>query len=217
MKRSPQRQEPALSKPDEPSHGNAEYPWTKFDAEAYFSHYYRELHADDIEVIQRTVEALKNAKPRGEKLNVLDVGTGGGVPGVILAIVRPDLRIELCDSVGKKARAVTSILADLGLQLPVHASAAQEVLRTSRFDTLVIRAVAPLAKVLTWFAPHWRSIGRLLIIKGPAWVEERHVAREKGLLGQLSLRKVAAYPLPGTQSESVILSIAPKPNQGAAP
>lgn len=77
-----------MSKPDEPSHGNAEYPWTKFDAEAYFSHYYRELHADDIEVIQRTVEALKNAKPRGEKLNVLDVGTGPNLFPLLAAMPR---------------------------------------------------------------------------------------------------------------------------------
>jgi 16S rRNA (guanine527-N7)-methyltransferase len=70
--------------------------------------------------------------------------------------------------------------------------------------------VAKLRKLLEWFRPHWPSIGRLLLIKGPAWVEERGEARHYGLMHALSLRKLAAYPLPGTDSESVILQIAAK-------
>ena len=51
---------------------------------------------------------------------VLDVGTGGGVPGVVLAIVRPDLKVSLCDSVAKKAKAVAAIVEQLGLKMAVH-------------------------------------------------------------------------------------------------
>ncbi len=141
---------------------------------------------------------------------VLDVGTGGGVPGVILAIVRPDLTVELCDSVAKKAKAVESIVAEIGLPLVVHHAPAQQVLATGSYQVLVARAVAPLAKLLTWFADHWDAFDRLLIIKGPAWTEERGEARERGLLRGLELRKVAEYPLPGTESQSVVLSIRPK-------
>ncbi len=78
------------------------------------------------------------------------------------------------------------------------------------FDTLVVRAVAPLAKLLTWFAPHWQSFERLLVVKGPAWVEERHAARERGLLRKLQLRKLESWPIPGTESESVLLEIREK-------
>jgi methylase of polypeptide subunit release factors len=89
---------------------------------------------------------------RGDE-RVLDVGTGGGAPGVILAILRPDLRVELCDSVAKKARAVEAIVAEAGLPIPVHAAAAQALVAgrregPDRFDTLVVRAVAPLGKLL---------------------------------------------------------------------
>ena len=63
----------------------------------------------------------------GEK--VLDVGTGGGVPGIVLAIVRPDLEVALCDSVAKKAKAAAEIVAELGLKVPVHHAPVQEVLR----------------------------------------------------------------------------------------
>jgi 16S rRNA (guanine527-N7)-methyltransferase len=144
---------------------------------------------------------------------VLDVGTGGGVPGVVLAILRPDLSIELCESVGKKARAVEAIVKELGLDVPVHHVAAQKVLESRSFEELVARAVAPLANLLTWLAPHWDAFQRLLIIKGPAWVDERHVARERGLLKRLELRKIYSYPLPGTESESVVLSITAKPER----
>lgn len=142
--------------------------------------------------------------------HVLDVGTGGGVPGVILAILRPDLKVALSDSVAKKARAVTAIVEDLKLPVQVYHAAAQDVLKQQAFDSLVVRAVAPLPKLLTWFNPHWDAFKQLLVIKGPAWLEERAEARHKGLMNELSLRKLAAYPLPDTESESVLLAIRPK-------
>ncbi len=141
---------------------------------------------------------------------VLDVGTGGGVPGVVLAILRPDLRVSLCESVGKKAKAVESMVRELDLNVPVYASRAESVLEDFRYHALVVRAVGPLWKMLRWLEPHWASIGRLLVVKGPAWTDERNEARHRGMLNQLELRRAAAYPMPGTDSESVILRIWPK-------
>jgi 16S rRNA (guanine527-N7)-methyltransferase len=141
---------------------------------------------------------------------VLDVGTGGGVPGIVLAIVRPDLEVALCDSVAKKAKAVEAIVGEVGLKTTVFHAPVTELLETEHFQTLVARAVAPLTKLLSWLAPRWDSFDRVLIIKGPAWVEERKQAREAGVLKHLELRKLAAYPLPGTESESVVLSIRPR-------
>lgn len=144
----------------------------------------------------------------GEK--VLDVGSGGGVPGVVLAIVRPDLKISLVDSVGKKAKALSDIVRRLGLNVPVHNVRAEELLGQEKYDTLVVRAVAPLAKLLRWFRPHWDSFGRLLILKGPAWVEECGQARHLGLLNNLVLSNLKTFPLSGTESESVLLQINPQ-------
>jgi 16S rRNA (guanine527-N7)-methyltransferase len=138
---------------------------------------------------------------------VLDVGTGGGVPGVMLAILRPDLSVSLCDSVGKKARAVESMVAELGLPTPVYACRAADALEVNTFDTLVARAVASLRKVLTGLAPHWDAFDRLLLVKGPAWVAERGEARHHGLLAGLELRKAATYQTPETGAETVILKI----------
>ncbi|MCE9547710.1 MAG: 16S rRNA (guanine(527)-N(7))-methyltransferase RsmG [Planctomycetia bacterium] len=142
--------------------------------------------------------------------HVLDVGTGGGVPGVILGIVRPDLHIELSESVGKRARVVGEIIAALGLNITMHHGAAQAVLENQVFDALVVRAVASLSKLLTWFEPHWASIGRLLVLKGPAWVEERGEARHLGQMHYVQLRKLSEYPLPGTESHSVLLELRAK-------
>ena len=145
---------------------------------------------------------------------ILDVGTGGGVPGGVLAILRPDLQVSLCDSVGKKARAVEAIVGELGESVPVHHARAELLLAETAYSTLVARAVGPMDKVLRWLKPHWNSIGRLLLVKGPRWVEERRVARHRGLLNDLQLRRVAEYAMPDTESTSVVLQLWPKMSGG---
>ncbi len=142
---------------------------------------------------------------------VLDVGTGGGVPGVVLAILRDDLQISLSESVGKKARTLTDIVEKLGLGTVVLHARAEDLLVDRHFNTLVIRAVARLKKLLEWFNPHWSSMDRILVLKGPSWIEERGEARHFGLMRGLALRKLDSYPLPGTESESVLLQISPVP------
>jgi len=169
-------------------------------------------HTDHEKFVARDlVDTLAFAEFLAPGERILDVGTGGGVPGIPLAIVRPDLRVWLCESVGKKARAAADIVSRLGLAsaLPVHHGRAEGLVARQPFNTLLVRAVAPLAKLLGWFRPHWGSFDRMLVLKGPAWVEERAEARHRGLLRTLALRKLTSYPLPGTQAESVLLQICP--------
>ncbi len=158
-------------------------------------------------VARDLVDSLAFSQFLQPKERVLDVGSGGGVPGVVLAIVRGDLHVSLSESVGKKALALDDIVRQLGLSIPVFHARAEDILAEHRFDTLVVRAVAPLKKLLEWFRPHWKAFDRLLILKGPAWVEERGEARHYGLMHELALRKLASYPLPNTESESVLLQI----------
>ena len=141
---------------------------------------------------------------------VLDVGSGGGVPGVVLAVLRDDLHVSLCESVGKRAAALADIVERLELSAPVFHARAEDVLAERRFNTLTVRAVARLRKLLEWFRPHWKAFDRMLVIKGPAWAEERGETRHYGLLRDLALRKLASYPLPGTDSQSVLLQIGRK-------
>ena len=144
---------------------------------------------------------LSKLLERGER--VLDVGTGGGVPGVVIAILRPDLTVNVCDSTQKKARAVEAMVSDLGLPIRVYPNRAEEVLEITTFNTLVARALAPLVKVLGWLEPYWDAFDRLLLIKGKSWVEEQGEARRLGRLKGLELRKMASYEASDTGAESV--------------
>jgi 16S rRNA (guanine527-N7)-methyltransferase len=161
-------------------------------------------------VARDVIDSMQLAQLLEPNEHVLDVGTGGGVPGAVIAILRPDVRVVLCDSVAKKAKAVAAIVEEAKINSRVQHASAQSLLENHKFDTLLVRAVAPLAKLLTWFKPHWDHIGRLLVLKGPRWVEERGEARHHGLFHGLSLRKKAEYPLAGTDSTSVILEIQPE-------
>jgi 16S rRNA (guanine527-N7)-methyltransferase len=153
---------------------------------------------------------LSKLLENGER--VLDVGTGGGVPGVIIAILRPDLTIALCESTQKKARAVEAIVGELELPIRVYPNRAEEVLEITTFDSLIARALAPLPKILRWFIPHRDAFDRLLLIKGRSWVDERNEARAAGLLRDFDLRKPTSYTTPGNDAESVILSLTRKDN-----
>lgn len=153
------------------------------------------------------VDSVQLSRLLGTGEQVLDVGSGGGVPGIVLAILRPDLDLCLCESVGKKAKVLDRIVADLGLPIAVHHGRAEGLLEEFGFDTLVARAIGPLWKVCTWFEPHWHAISRVLLIKGPRWLDERAAARERGLLKGLELRRVAEYPMSGTSSSSVIVEL----------
>ncbi len=139
--------------------------------------------------------------------DILDVGTGGGVPGIPLAILRPDLAVSLCESVGKKSKAVDDMVVKLGLPIPVHHARVQDVLEDLRYASLVTRAVGSLSQLAGWLKEHWHSFDRLLAIKGPKWIEERGQARHLGLLNGIELRKLSSYTMPGTESESVILQL----------
>lgn len=153
-------------------------------------------------VDSRAIEPFLGA---GER--VIDVGTGGGVPGVVLKILRPDLKMMLTDTVGKKARAVEHMVHQIGVAADVFLGRAEDLLAARKADTLVVRAVAPLSKLCTWFAPLQKSFDKLLIIKGPSWVDERYEARQKRLLNRWQLRKIDEWPLPGTANSSVLLEL----------
>ena len=168
-------------------------------------------HTDHEKFVARDlIDSLAFARFLEPEERVLDVGSGGGVPGIVLAIVRDDLRVSLCESVGKKAQVLAQMVERLGLQTPVLHARAEDVLTHERFNTLTVRAVARLKKLLEWLRPHWKSFDRLLVLKGPSWIEERGETRHHGLLHDLSLRKLTSYPLAGTESESVLLQIRPK-------
>jgi 16S rRNA (guanine527-N7)-methyltransferase len=175
-------------------------------------------HTDYRKFVSRdVVDSMALAEFLRPRERVLDVGSGGGVPGVILAILRPDLQIELCDSTGKKALALSEIIQELRLDIPIHHDKAETILagrgKGTRFTTLTIRAVSRLVPLLRMTAPYWNMFDRLLLVKGPKWVEERGEARHYNLMTKLALRCLKTYPTPITETEnvnSVVLQICRK-------
>jgi 16S rRNA (guanine527-N7)-methyltransferase len=157
-----------------------------------------------------TVQLAQQLRPDEE---VLDIGSGGGVPGIPLAILRPDLRVSLAESVGKKAKALEDVVAELQIPVTVFADRAEKLLEDLRFDVGVARAVGSVSKLIQWFRGNWVSLGRLLAIKGPKWVDEQTEAQAAGLLKNLQIKVAAQYAVPGQDWESVILKIWPKGNR----
>ena len=172
-------------------------------------------HTDHEKFVSRDLTdalALAEFLRAGER--ILDVGTGGGVPGIPLAILRPDLRVELCDATGKKTLAVSEILREMKLDIPVWHDKVETLLpkreKGERFTTLVVRAVSRLADLLRMVAPHWTLFDRLLLVKGPRWPEERGEARHFNLMNKLALRCLKTYSTKTTNIESVILQVCRK-------
>ena len=158
------------------------------------------VHRDLVDTIQ-----LSNLiKPNEE---VLDIGSGGGVPGLVLAVIRPDIAVTLCESIGKKAAVLKEFCKQLKLEVVVENARAEELLADNRYDTVTARAVGPLAKIFRWLDPHWINFRQLLAIKGPKWKEERLEAEAQRLMRFLVLKVAARYPSPGEDWESVILEV----------
>jgi 16S rRNA (guanine527-N7)-methyltransferase len=134
---------------------------------------------DRDEAIERHVEGSLAILPAIRSLGggrVVDVGTGGGFPGVPLAVGEPSLRVELVEAREKKARAVAACIERAGLPaIPVHAERVETLAHgplREAFDIAVARALAPLPTLLELTLPLVRVGGHLVAIKGERAREE---------------------------------------------
>lgn len=84
---------------------------------------------------------------------IIDIGTGGGFPGIPLAIYFPEVQFHLVDSIGKKLKVVEAIVASLSLKNVTFQQARAEEIKNNKFDFAVSRAVAPLKDLWKWSKP----------------------------------------------------------------
>ena len=86
-------------------------------------------------------------------MQVMDLGCGGGFPGIPLAIMFPDAHFHLVDSINKKLKVVAEIAAATGLQNLTTQHSRAEDIKNRKFDVVVSRAVAPLKDLWYWSKP----------------------------------------------------------------
>jgi len=129
-----------------------------------------------------------------------DLGSGGGVPGIPLALARPELRVALLESRGKKAAVLESLVAELGLapRVAVAAVRGEAWLAENKVDLLVARAVGRTPAVLELLSPVRKGFRRLVLMKGPT-VDEELAELNPRWLGALGfgLPKRVEATLPG--------------------
>lgn len=151
---------------------------------------------------------------------VVDVGSGAGLPGVVLAITRPDLDVHLVEPMLRRTEWLTRAVSDLGLSnVTVHRGRAEDLVGTVSAPWVTARAVARLDKLARWCVPLLEPGGTLVAMKGrsaAAELEEDRLALERlGLVrAVVTAHGAAALDEPVL---TVDLSFAPRPARSARP
>lgn len=143
-----------------------------------------------------------------ESHQLADVGSGGGVPGLPLAILRPDVSITLIESTKKKVGFLRETIESLELKnVNVLDSRAEDVGRgklRETFDVAVVRAVATLDWLAEWCLPLVRKKGKVLAMKGERAAEELPAAATAIRLMGGGLAVVHAVVLPGSEHRVIV-------------
>lgn len=149
----------------------------------------------------------------------LDLGTGGGFPGIPLAALTPHICWTLLDATAKKLRFIEQTAGSVGLEnvRVLHAraeEAAKEPAQRECYDIVTSRAVAQLAVLAEWALPFVRLGGTFIALKGPRGEEEWAAAERAVTLLGGRLRERLTLPLPGTDESRTIFyieKVAPTP------
>ncbi len=123
---------------------------------------------------------------------IADLGSGGGMPGIVIAIVRAELTVDLVESREKKVSFLAQASQDLPNATPVNRRI--ETLAGEEYDLLVARALAPLERLLPLARPALKAGGWLLAMKSSAFVDE--LRAQDTSAGRFSLEKTSKYELP---------------------
>ena len=140
---------------------------------------------------------------RGQSAKVLDVGSGGGLPGIVLAICRPELDVSCVDTVGKKAAFIQQVAATL--KLPnLHGIHARVESLTGPFDVICCRAFASLPDFVNWSRGALAEHGVWMAMKG------KHPQAEiDGLPADVRVFHVEPLTVPGLDAERCMVWMRP--------
>lgn len=133
-------------------------------------------------ILHSITPVLMNVLPTSGKL--LDIGTGGGLPGIPIKIVSPKLDVTLLDSIAKKVNTVSMLASHVTPHaLRAIRNRAEELPKERKqaksYDVVVSRATAPLVDLMTWSKPLLKDGGRIVALKGGALTNEVDHAQGK--------------------------------------
>ena len=136
--------------------------------------------------------------------NVLDVGAGGGLPGMVLAISRPDMKVSMIDTVHKKTAFLTQVKAELGLaNVTVYTKRVEQLEVKQPFDVITSRAFADLSDFVNWSGHLLAEGGQFIALKGVAPPDERERLPE-----QWKVTELRALRVPGLDAERHLVFMA---------
>ena len=111
-------------------------------------------------------------------LSVCDIGSGAGLPGLVMAMRRPDLQVTLVEPLLRRTTFLDEAVASLGLEnVQVVRARAEELHGKAAYDVVTSRAVAPLDRLSTWSLPLVRTGGQFLAMKGSSAEDELVAAK----------------------------------------
>ncbi|MDE1950831.1 MAG: 16S rRNA (guanine(527)-N(7))-methyltransferase RsmG [Burkholderiales bacterium] len=149
------------------------------------------------------IEPLSRQQPGPGRL--LDVGSGGGLPGVVIATLRPDLDVSCVDTVGKKAAFIRQAAGALQLS-NLHAEHARvEKLDRPPFDLITARAFSSLADFTAWTRPLLAEGGVWMAMKGRSPDDEI-----QALLPSIEVFHVEPIEVPGLEAERCLVWMRPR-------
>ncbi|WP_395824813.1 16S rRNA (guanine(527)-N(7))-methyltransferase RsmG [Collimonas sp.] len=139
--------------------------------------------------------------------NVLDVGAGGGLPGMILAIwaskARPAMRVSMIDTVHKKTAFLTQAKAELGLAgVSIHTARIEQLQVAQKFDVITSRAFAELADFINWSQHLLADDGQFIALKGVQ--PDQEIAR---LPAGWQVTEIRPVSVPGLDAERHLIFI----------
>ena len=125
-------------------------------------------------VTHHLLDSLAAVPAFAQAHNVLDVGSGGGLPGIVLAIVRPDMKVSMIDTVHKKTAFLTQVKAELSLtNVTVYTARVEQLQVSDKFDVITSRAFADLSDFVNWSHHLLADGGRYIALKGVAPKDEQ--------------------------------------------
>ncbi len=152
---------------------------------------------------QHLLDSLAAAFAFRSATNVLDVGSGGGLPGVVLAIAFPQLKVSMIDTVNKKTAFLTQVKAELALaNVTVYTGRVEQLQVAEPFDVITSRAFSELANFVNWAGHLLKSDGQMIALKGQ--LPEHEIAT---LPPGWQVQKQQAIVVPGLPAQRHLLWI----------